>query len=177
MARASHLIRRFAGSLRPGAPSAEDAAWVGTVLEPGELRLWARMSNADRRHSVVVARRVVASLAGGPYAGDTRWPAAALLHDVGKLDSGLGTFGRVGATLAGAAAGHDMAEAWSAKRGITRRVGLYLRHPELGELRIRTAGGRAEVAAWARVHHEQGRWDDSGIPAAVVVALHDADDD
>jgi hypothetical protein len=70
-----------------------------------------------------------------------------------------------------------MADAWSAKRGITRRVGLYLRHPELGATRIRLAGGREEAARWAAAHHEPDRWSSTGIPGDVVVVLHDADDD
>jgi len=135
----------------------------------------------DRRHSIGVARRVDEALVGTEYAGDSRWLAAALLHDVGKLDAGLGVLGRVGATLAGGAAGHDMAEVWSEKRGITRRVGLYLRHPELGAVRIRTVGGREEVARWAAVHHDEpdeANGDEAlTLPAAVVVALRDADDD
>jgi len=138
----------------------------------------------DRRHSVGVARRVEEALAGTEYAGDARWLAAALLHDVGKLDAGLGVLGRVGATLAGGAAGHDLAEVWSAKRGITRRVGLYLRHPELGATRIRTVGGREEVACWAAAHHDANdvaaETDDAAsdaLPGAVVAALRDADDD
>lgn len=177
MRRAWHLVRRFVGSLRPGGPKPADTDWVASILLPGELALWSKLPNADRRHSAAVARRVEFTLAGTAHAGESRWLAAALLHDVGKLDAGLGTFGRVGATMAGAAAGHDMADAWSSKRGITRRVGLYLRHPELGETRIRVAGGREEVAQWARVHHEPARWSESGIPPEVVAALHDADDD
>jgi hypothetical protein len=172
-----HLSRRFFGSLRPGPPRRADVAWVESVLEPGEQELWQRMSNADRRHSVAVARRVDRALADTPYAGDSRWPATALLHDVGKLDAGLNTFQRVGATVAGAAAGHDMAEAWSGKRGITRRVGLYLRHPELGATRIRLAGGRPEIAAWAEAHHRPDEWASTGIPDAVILVLHEADDD
>jgi hypothetical protein len=177
ISRLPHLTRRFFGSLRPGPPRAAEVAWVTTVLEPGEYELWLRMANPDRRHSIAVARRVQAMLAGTPYADDTTWPATALLHDVGKIDAGLNTFQRVGATLAGAAAGHDMAEAWAAKRGITRRVGLYLRHPELGATRIRLADGRTEVAAWAEVHHQPERWASTGIPEPVITALHDADDD
>jgi hypothetical protein len=177
MRRAGHLVRRFVGSLRPGGPKPADDAWVASVLLPGERELWSRMSNADRRHSVGVARRVERALAGTPYAGESGWLAAALLHDVGKLDAGLGTFRRVGATLAGAAAGRDMADLWSSKRGITRRVGLYLRHPELGETRIRLAGGRDVAARWASAHHEPDRWHDLEVPADVVAALHDADDD
>jgi hypothetical protein len=172
-----HLSRRFFGSLRPGPPRSDDVAWVESVLEPGEYELWMRMANADRRHSVVVARRVERALSDTPYAGDTRWAATALLHDVGKIDAGLNTFQRVGATFAGAAGGHDMAEAWSAKRGITRRVGLYLRHPELGATRIRLAGGRSEIAAWAEAHHRSDEWAATGIPDAVIVVLHEADDD
>lgn len=172
-----HLSRRFFGSLRPGPPRAADVDWVTTVLEPGEYELWSRMSNPDRRHSIAVARRVQSMLAETPYADDTRWPATALLHDVGKIDANLNTFQRVGATLAGAAAGHDMAEAWSAKRGITRRVGLYLQHPELGATRIRLAGGRAEIAAWAAAHHQPDRWASTGIPEPVIAVLHEADDD
>lgn len=175
--RIAHLTRRFLGALRPGPPRRAEVEWVETVLEPGEYDLWQRMHNADRRHSIAVARRVERALGETPYAGDTRWAAAALLHDVGKIDAGLNTLQRVGATLAGAAAGHDMAEAWSAKRGITRRVGLYLRHPELGATRIQMAGGRAEVAAWAGAHHRAETWRGTGIPDPVTAALHEADDD
>jgi hypothetical protein len=146
------------------------------VLTDPEWDLWWRMSNPDRRHSVAVARRVERALAGTPDAGDPRWPAAALLHDVGKLDAGLGVLGRVGATLADAAAGHTMAEAWSTRRGITRRVGLYLRHPELGATRIRVVGGREEVAAWAAAHHRPEPAA-VGVPADVAAVLVAADDD
>lgn len=79
--------------------------------------------------------------------------AAALLHDVGKLDSGLGTYGRVVATVAGAVAGRDMARVWSESRGITRRVGLYLRHAELGADALRMAGSDPLTVTWAAEHH------------------------
>jgi hypothetical protein len=177
MRRVRHLVRRFFGALRPGPPRGGDTAWAVSVLDPGERTLWERMPNHDRRHSIGVARRVERALAGTPHESDTRWVAAALLHDVGKLEARLGVLGRVGATLTGAAAGHDMAEVWSAKRGITRRVGLYLRHPELGAERIRVAGGRDEAARWAAAHHTPGDWASLAIPSDVVAALHDADDD
>jgi hypothetical protein len=175
--RASHLARRFFGSLRTGGPRPADNAWVASVLQPDELALWSQLSNPDRRHSVAVARRVQRVLANGAADTEQRWLAAALLHDVGKVDAGLGTFARVGATLAGAARGRDQAKSWSTRTGITRKVGLYLRHPELGEARIRDAGGRDEAARWARAHHEPASWDSLAFPADVVTALHDADDD
>jgi putative nucleotidyltransferase with HDIG domain len=172
-----HLTRRFFGALRPGPPRATDREWVATVLSPAALALWNRMPNPDRRHSVAVARRVQHALASTPDADDPRWLAAALLHDVGKVDSGLGTYGRVVATLAGAAAGRDTAEAWITRRGFTRRVGLYLEHPRLGADMIRVAGGPEEAAVWAAAHHTPETWDALAIPRPVVDALATADDD
>ena len=177
MTRPLHLARRFVGTLRPGGPAAADRAWVESVLTRAEHALWRRMPSHDRRHAVLVARRVEATLAGTDEAGDARWLAAALLHDVGKLDAGLRVPGRVVATLAGGAAGHEWAEPWSEQRGFTRRVGLYLRHPELGATRIRVVGGREEAARWAAAHHEASTWAGTGIPPAVVDALVAADDD
>jgi len=177
MARQTHLARRFFGALWPGRPDATDVAWVATVLNEQELAVWSRMPNHDRRHSIHVARDVESMLANTEYAGDDRWAEAALLHDVGKLDSGLGVFGRVLATLAGAAAGHDMAEPWSHQRGITRRFGLYLRHPELGASRIRMCNGTREAALWAETHQDPDRWSTTGFPQVVIDALVAADDD
>ncbi|MCZ7526024.1 MAG: HD domain-containing protein [Acidimicrobiia bacterium] len=175
--RAAHLARRFVGALWPGRPRAVDEEWVARVLLPGELALWRRMPRHDRRHSIRVARAVQAALAGTVHDEDSRWLAAALLHDVGKLDAGLGVYGRVVATLAGGAAGHEMADAWSARRGFTRRVGLYLRHGELGADMIRLAGGREEAARWAAAHHDRASWTATAIPSEVVAVLDAADDD
>ena len=177
MAHAVHLVRRFFGALSPVGPSPTDVEWVASVLNPAELAVWARLPRHDRRHSIRVARDVERTLAGTEYAGDPRWIEAALLHDVGKLDAHLGIVGRVGATLAAAAAGPDLADAWSAKRGITRRVGLYLRHPELGADRIRISGGSPEAARWAECHQDARRHASSGLPPDVIAALAAADDD
>jgi hypothetical protein len=177
MARQTHLARRFFGALWPGKPDPVDVAWVATVLNEREAAVWARMPNHDRRHSIRVARDVEAMLANTEYASDPRWVEAALLHDVGKLDSGLGVFGRVLATLAGAAAGHDMAEPWSHKRGVTRQFGLYLRHPELGASRIRMCDGSREAALWAEAHQDADLWPSTGLPDVVIEALAAADDD
>jgi hypothetical protein len=174
----SHLARRFLGSLVPFPPRAADVAWARGVLTPEELAVWDRMSRPDRRHSIAVARRLDAAL--GP-AGDTRWTAAALLHDVGKLDSGLGTFARVGATLVAAAVGRQTVADWRTKGGLARRASLYVRHPELGAERLALAGARPEVATWARSHHSPAVVVHGapvpGIPDAVVDALMAADDD
>jgi hypothetical protein len=174
---ALHLVRRFAGALRPGGPDPAEVEWVTTVLRPAEVDLWSQMPGHDRRHSLAVARRVERTLAGGPYASDPRWLAAALLHDVGKLEAALCVPGRVGATLVAAPAGHARARSWSTRAGVRRRVGLYLCHPELGARRIRACGGHEEAAQWAGAHHHPDQWPDLGIPPPVVEALHEADDD
>jgi hypothetical protein len=172
-----HLTSRFVRALWPGPPRAADTEWVATMLPPELLAVWSKMPSHDRRHSIGVARSVEAALAGTPAEGDQRWITAALMHDVGKLDAGLGVYGRVVATVSGAVAGGAMADVWSTKRGFTRRVGLYLRHPELGANRIRILGGPHEAAAWAAAHHTPDAWHDLPIPPDVVAALAAADDD
>ena len=172
-----HLSRRFVGALSPAAPPDAEREWAATVLGSTVYEQWSRMPNHDQRHSLGVARGVEQQLAGSEHAGDPRWLAAALLHDVGKLDSRLGVYGRVVATVSGAVAGRDMAGAWSERSGFTRRVGLYLRHAELGADRIRLAGGPEEAARWAAAHHTPDDWPATGIPEVVVVALVAADDD
>ncbi len=92
-----HLAARFVTSLPPSPPSVADEVWVDRHLLPGERALWVRLSNQDRRHSAAVARRFVARR---PQATRAEI-AGAILHDVGKIECGLGTFGRVVATLVG----------------------------------------------------------------------------
>jgi len=92
-----HLARRFITSLSLREPPEVDTEWVRSQLLPGEAALWQQMSVQDRRHAILVARRFVA-LVDQPGREQV---AGALLHDVGKQASGLGTFARVAATLVG----------------------------------------------------------------------------
>ena len=152
----AHLARRFFGSLRRGAPA--DEQWAIAQLTAGERELWSRMADADRRHAVDVAHTVGKDAPRAVL-------AAALLHDVGKIESGLGTFARVGATVLGAI---DRAR-W------TGRVGAYLRHDELGAVLLEHAGSDPLTVAWAREHHlPRERWT---VPLDVGDALKAADDD
>ena len=121
-----HLAARFFGSLssRPPEPGEEELAT--TQLLPGERELWQRMSNQDRRHSAIVGRRFVAAR---PQATRAE-VAGALLHDVGKIECGLGTWGRVAATIVG-------------RRG--RRFTLYHDHEQIGANLAQTAGSDPET--------------------------------
>jgi hypothetical protein len=162
-----HLVRRFVRALWLGAPRAVDVAWVESVLTPAELSLWRRLPDHDRRYSIRVARRVQQLLTGTEYASDERWAAVALLHDVGKLDAGLGVFRRALATVAGALV-----------PGVRRsegRFGRYLRHDEIGGEMLRAAGAREEATRWASAHHHRAGWDATGIPVPVAAALDAAD--
>jgi hypothetical protein len=166
LAHATHLVRRFFGSLWPGRPSPEGEAWATQSLLPAEQELWSLMSNSDRRHAISVARQVAAALGSR---ADRRVLAAALLRDVGKTVSGLGTFGRTVATLAGLI-DRGRAQAWTSRTGVKRRIALYLSHPDLGADQLARAGGDPLTVAWAREHHlPENAW---SVPIDIGRALN-----
>ncbi len=116
-----HLALRFVTSLSGRPPDVGEEVWAESHLLAGEVGLWRRMSNQDRRHSAKVARRFVAAR---PDAGRAEI-AGALLHDVGKIECGLGTWGRVVASVVG---------------GRTDRFRRYHDHEHLGSLLAQAAG-------------------------------------
>ncbi len=119
--RPQHLIGRFLWSLRAGPPAPADDAWARAHLLTGEVELWQRMSAMDRSHSVGVARRFVAARPEATRAEI----AGALLHDVGKIECGLGVWGRVAASVFG---------------GRTARFRAYLDHERIGAELAAAAG-------------------------------------
>jgi hypothetical protein len=141
-------------------------------LLPAEHGLWQTMSRADRRHGIGVAHRVERALG---HEATRPVLAAALLHDVGKVESGLRTYGRVVATLSGKVAGPDMATTWRRQRGFARKVGLYLHHDRLGGDLLELAGSDPLTVAWTREHHRpESEW---SVPRQLGDALKAADDD
>ena len=92
-----HLVRRFFTSLSKQPPATQDIAWVNEKLLTSEFALWKSMKSPDQRHSIEVARRFTEL-----HPTFTRDEvAAALLHDIGKIESRLGVIGRVIATIVG----------------------------------------------------------------------------
>lgn len=90
-----HLVKRFFGSLSTAPLDDADQAWVRDVLSAPEFELWCAQAAVDRRHSCDIARRFVVlrpQATGDEIAG-------ALLHDIGKIDAGLGILARVIATV------------------------------------------------------------------------------
>lgn len=123
-----HLVARFFVSLDTRPPAVGDEVWAEMHLLPGEIRLWRRMGNVDRKHSTKVARRFVAARPGATRAEI----AGALLHDVGKIECGLGTIGRVVASVVG-------------RRG--RRFSLYHDHERIGSELAAAAGSDPATVA------------------------------
>lgn len=116
-----HLARRFRESLWSGDIDGTDEQWVRSHLSSSEFELWLSMQNMDKRHSIGVARRLLVSHASAGRAE----VAAALLHDLGKVVSSLGVFGRVMATLFGPR---------------TSKWRIYLDHERIGADLCRDAG-------------------------------------
>jgi hypothetical protein len=129
-----HLALRFFTSLSSKPPEPGEETWAESQLLAGEISLWRRMTNQDRRHSAKVARRFVAARPEATRAEI----AGALLHDVGKIECGLGTWGRVAASVVG-------------RRG--RRFTLYHDHERIGSELAAAAGSDA---ATVELINEQG---------------------
>lgn len=185
-----HLAGRFVGSLLPHGPEPAGERWAGDHLLARERDLWSRLSGADRRHAVGVARRAVAELGGPDATAPVRREvvAAALLHDVGKAEARIGTWGRAGVTVAAMAIGREQLVAWSGAavpaepgsgpagcRAWRRRIGLYLGHDRVGADLLTKAGSDPLTIAWAGEHHRSSdRWT---IDENLGAALKMADDD
>jgi hypothetical protein len=152
--RVEHLAKRFFGSLSRRPPPSEDEAWARSWLLPGEVELWERMGNADRRHVIDVARRFEDAV---PAPVTRPAMAGALLHDIGKVVCGLGTYQRVLATVLGP--GHS--------RG---RYACYHRHEAIGAELCAAAG--SDPLTVAMVGDEAG----GDLPDGLLDALHAADD-
>ena len=106
-----HLVKRAVSSFSNATPEISTA--FSSFLLPDELQLWSTMPGRDQRHSIQVLKRFLVL-----YPEATRAQgAAALLHDLGKVQSGLGWFRRIVATVVGPR---------------TKRFRLYHLHEELG---------------------------------------------
>lgn len=116
-----HLIKRFVGSISPDPLIDREQTWVREVLTIRELDLWQSQAIVDQRHSYDITRRFMVLR---PQASRDEI-AGGLLHDIGKIDAGLGTVTRVFATLLPLP---------------TRRFRVYRRHQERGAQLLKVIG-------------------------------------
>lgn len=147
-----HLARRYWWSITARPLSPDTVQWVNGFLLDGERKLFVDMPIADQRHHVQVARRFQRSLGGSVR---REWMAAALLHDVGKSVCGLGTTGRVLATL------------FPVRRG-DGRFAQYHRHEAIGASLLLIAGSDPETVVLV------SRTPDADAAAAGALLVADA---
>lgn len=146
-----HLVARFVFSFFPHRQTAETLQFL-TLLNSDELHLFNAQQRFDKRHSFRNVKKLHALLADP----DPDLVIACGLHDVGKVQSGLGVFGRVFATCVAAIFGLHRVDAWSRNNSnpITRRIATYVRHPEIGADLLTGAGSNLIAITWARDHHK-----------------------
>jgi len=156
-----HLARRLAASLRGGHPSVADDGLARRNLDDAAWDLWCRQRPGDRRHAAAVARELARLAVPEPV---PPWAtAAALLHDIGKIETDLGVPGRVAAgVLKLVRIGR-----------FPGRIGRYLAYPAAGAALLQRAGCDPRVVAWAAEHH--GDPHTSTLPAPWPMRLAAAD--
>lgn len=150
-----HLVRRFFQSIVDKGPDPSEEVWLLGLLSGAEAALYRQMSEADRSHALRSAQ--CSALA------DDAQRVAAALHDVGKIQAGLGTWARVGATFAGVVLPGLLRGRWASYRD----------HPRLGAKMLREAGSTELTVVWAAEHHLPLA--KSSLPPEVTTALAAAD--
>ncbi len=152
MTNSFHLAKRFFGALGRAPIGESQIELVQTTLLDSEFALWSAMKSIDRKHSIKVMSRF-RQIYPQATAAQVR---ASLLHDVGKLESNLGVFARVLATIVG-------------ERG--SRFAKYHAHEKIGAQMLRQAGSDEET--WQLV---AGEVSDSPQLQTVLAALQQADE-
>ncbi|MCE7884809.1 MAG: hypothetical protein DYH08_13295 [Actinobacteria bacterium ATB1] len=180
-----HLATRFLRSLSRRPPSPGTLAWARGLLTDREWELFRAQAGFDMRHAAGVARAVLA-LTANPLAA-----RAALLHDIGKVDSRLGALGRACATFLRRLVPH-LSDRWSRRiwaevtaipdarvqpRGLRERFAVYWMHPWIGRAVLLRHGVDADVASWALFHHHWYVAEDLPFTWKEALALWYADGD
>tara|TARA_B110000438_G_scaffold290351_1_gene325960 strand:+ start:138 stop:662 length:525 start_codon:yes stop_codon:yes gene_type:complete len=167
-----HLGKRFFTSLFPRSLREDEIRWVQEQLNSEEFKLWLSFSKADKRHSFEVAHRVTLKLKDQ----ETPYVAAALLHDIGKLSSCLGIFGRTIATLISPFLTRNKITIWTLKtKGFRCQLANYLEHPKNGEKILKSIHSAPLTIAWVSEHHSADeKW---SVPHEIGLLLSEADND
>jgi hypothetical protein len=162
-----HLVRRIVWSLQSHRDVPAGQAALLERLSPAESVLYHTMQPVDRDHAVQNAGHCL-----GAGLSD-EWVVAAALHDVGKIDADLGTFGRIIASVVMLLVGRRRTASLRSRGGMLGRIGAYAAHPDLGAAMLAEAGSDPVVVTWAATHH--GDLNECGFPPRVVAVLWRAD--
>jgi len=133
----AHLARRFFGSLRARWPLPESQLFVANLLSPEEGEVFWAQPVPDLAHALRTAHAV---LEISPGRSDLA--RAALLHDVGKRHSGIGTMRRSIATCLS-----------SLRLPARGRMARYLDHASIGADELDRLGCENLVVQFSRHHH------------------------
>lgn len=166
-----HLIKRLIFSFLPARKNRQTLEFT-TLLNQKELTLFHAQSRIDKKHSYRNVQKLL-TLADAPLEPDVI--IASAMHDVGKIKSGFGIFGRVFATCVAAVAGLSRIDNWSRDRqsSMRYRIAVYVQHPEIGAALLNEAESNKIAIAWARDHHK--RLDESSLDPSLFVTLSRAD--
>jgi len=157
MRRIAHLARRFFGSFRARWPLPVDQSFVAELLSPAESHVFWDQPVPDLAHALRSAHAVLDILSGR-----SDLARAALLHDVGKRHSGIGTLKR------------SIATGLSALRIPTRgRMARYLDHAAIGAGELEDLGCEDLVVQFSRHHHGSRPTHLSAVDWSVLVQADD----
>ena len=159
-----HLAARTLWSLRKPTPDPDGEAWLLSLLSPAETLLYRSMNATDRSHAVHCAQAVERL--------GTDVVVASAMHDIGKVQAGLGVPGRVAASVCGLLI-EDQARRWRDRGGVRGQIGRYLNHPDAGAAMLKAAGSSQLAVDWARDHHRG--LEEQSIDPDVAIALLQAD--
>lgn len=142
-----YRVRQFFAAVTAGHLSEADQGLVERYLSPAQQRLFERMPANDQQHAIAVAHTLL----------DRGWDGAeivqaALLHDIGKADSGLRLVYRVAIVLLRAAWPAGLKWLAAADAGWRRPFHVHLHHPEIGARLAAEAGSASRVVELILLH-------------------------
>ncbi|MCL5265086.1 MAG: HD domain-containing protein [Chloroflexi bacterium] len=144
---AAYRVRQFIGALRASVEPRE-LDILDEHLRPALKALFLAMDIQDQRHTLDVFRYLV-----NRGCRDRTLLQAALLHDVGKANAGLGTWYRVAIVLFRAFCPALLAKLSSAEsRGWRRPFWVHKHHGEAGARLVAQAGGDYRLVEMVRLH-------------------------
>lgn len=161
---AVYRVRQFFAAVTAGQLSGADRVLVESYLTPAQQALFERMPQSDQQHAITVAR----TLLGWDWR-DSDVIQAALLHDIGKADGGLGY--RVAIVLLRALWPAGLKRIAADDTGWHLPFHIHQHHPEIGARLAAEAGSSSRVVRLILLHQSPADMDDNtGTLAALKAA-------